>query len=83
MDHTGAGERGNTVSSGWGKLLINEEDPDRYFSAQLWGTTLSAAKDAVIVFYSVTRDPDGKILEISFNFVARSEFDKTYDIIPG
>ena len=63
------------------QIMINEEDPDRYFNAQLWGAPLSAAKDAVIILYSITRDEDDKIQDISFNFVARAEFEKTYDII--
>ena len=62
-------------------LLINEASEDTYFSAPLWGTTLQAAKDAVIVFYSIDRDDSGKITDISFNFVARPEFEKTYNLV--
>lgn len=63
------------------RLKINEEDTKNYFSAFLWGTHLTAARDAVIVLYSVDRDEDGKINDVDFNFVARDEFEKTYTII--
>ncbi len=62
-------------------LKINEADPDRYFAAPLWGTTLTAARDAVIVFYEIKRDEDGKISDADFNFVERNEFNKTYTVI--
>lgn len=67
---------------GWledrGKLTIRESDPERYFNARLWGADLSAAKDAVVVFYGVERNHAGEIADISFNFVAREEFLRTY-----
>ncbi len=62
-------------------LVINENDPQKYFNAPLWGTMLSAGKDAYIVFYSVFRNEDNTIADIDFNFVAKDEFDKTYDIL--
>ncbi len=61
-------------------LVINEDDESRYFNAELWGTMLSAAKDAVICFYSVTRDDNGVITDADFNFIAREEFGKTYEV---
>lgn len=64
-----------------GKLTINEADTDKYFSAFLWGTLLSTPKDSVVVFYGVTRDGAGQIVDVDFNFVARDEFERTYDII--
>lgn len=64
-----------------GKLMVNDADKDKYFSAFLWGTLLSTPKDSVIVFYNVTRDEAGQITDIDFNFVARDEFERTYDII--
>lgn len=63
------------------RLHINVEDTANYFSAFLWGAPLAAAKDAVIVFYSVDRDEDGKIRDVDFNFVARDEFEKTYTVL--
>lgn len=62
-------------------LKINGKEESVYFSAPLWGTILSAAKDAAIVLYAVDRDADGKIRDADFNFVARDEFDKTYQFI--
>ena len=61
-------------------LVIDLTDEKRYFTAPLWGTTESAAKDAVVVFYSVDRDERGAITDISFNFVCREEFDRTYEV---
>lgn len=59
-------------------LVIDSESTEKHFSAPLWGTVLSAAADAVIVFYSITRNADGNITDADFNFVAREEFDRTY-----
>jgi len=39
------------------------------------------AADAVIVFYSITKDEDGTITDADFNFVARDEFDRTYSLL--
>ena len=63
-------------------LEIREEDPERYFTAQLWGTRLSAAKDAVIVFYRIDRDEHGAMLDCDFNFIARRDFEAAYNILP-
>lgn len=64
-----------------GRLTIAEEDPEHYFQAFLWGAPLSAAKDAVVVFYQVIREPSGQIKDIEFNFIARNEFEITYQWI--
>lgn len=60
-------------------LVIDEDSEEAYFTAPLWGTMLSAAKDAVIIFYEILWDKDGNVLEADFNFVAKNEFDKTYN----
>ena len=62
-------------------LVIDRQSRDRYFSAPLWGTTLYAARDAVIIFYSITRDQMGRIIDADFNFVERGVFGKTYERI--
>lgn len=62
-------------------LVIDKNSTEKYYSAPLWGSMLSAAKDAVIVFYDVKRNPDGDIVDVDFNFVAREEFERTYDVI--
>lgn len=62
-------------------LVFAEDDEEHYFTAPLWGTIESAAKDSVIIFYSIERDSSGKIIDAEFNFVVRNEFDKTYNII--
>ena len=46
-------------------------------------TTETAAQTAVVMFYSVERDEDGRIRHIDFNFVEREYFDRTYEIIGG
>ncbi len=60
------------------KLIIDENSEERYFSAPLFGTVESASRDAVIVFYDIMRDSDGKISDAIFNFVEIGEFNKTY-----
>ena len=64
-----------------GRLTIDRRHPDRWFSARLWGTLLSAARDAVLVFYEIQRNPGGAIEDAQFAFVARSEFDRNYDVL--
>lgn len=62
-------------------LVTDEACPEKYFSAPLWGSLLSAAKDAVIVFYGIYKDRRGQIVDIDFNFVARTEFEKNYTLL--
>ena len=63
-----------------GRLTLKQEDPAHFFNAFLWGADLSAAADATLIFYSVDRDACGAIVDISFNFVARAEFEASYVI---
>lgn len=63
------------------QLTFHESEPERYFQASLWGTMLSAAKDAVIIFYQIIRNETGEIQNIEFNFIERKEFDKTYELL--
>lgn len=64
-----------------GHLTLKPQDPAHFFNAFLWGTDLSAAADATLVFYSVDRDAFGAITEISFNFVAKPEFEASYSVM--
>lgn len=64
-----------------GRLFIHPDNPERYFSAFLWGTEETAAIDAVIVFYVVAKDPEGKITDINFNFVDEDYFQRNYKIL--
>lgn len=64
-----------------GRLTLKPQDPTHYFNAFLWGADLSAADDATMVFYSVDRDENGTIADISFNFVAKPEFEACYSIL--
>lgn len=66
-----------------GQLSIHPDDPTHYYSAKLWGTEETAAKDAVIVFYEIERDGEGIIQDINFNFVERSVFENTYELLPN
>ena len=66
-----------------GILRVHPDDPGHYYSAMLWGTEETAAQTAVVMFYSVERDEDGRIRHIDFNFVEREYFDRTYEIIGG
>ena len=63
-----------------GRLRIDPDDSGRYFNAVLWGTPLSAAEDAVIVFHKLERDKNGTIRQLSFNFVERQIFERDYTV---
>ena len=62
-------------------LKINKNDAAHFFSAPLWGTTETAAKDAVIIIHRVEKNDKNEITGVSFNFVARDEFDRTYSVL--
>ena len=64
-----------------GRMTLKPEDPAHYFNAFLWGSDLSAARDATLLFYGVDRDSSGVITDINFNFVAKPEFDSCYTIL--
>lgn len=64
-----------------GRLCIHEQDAAHYFSAKLWGTLERTPKDSIIVFYSTDHNEHGEITDVDFNFVARDEFEKTYDVV--
>lgn len=61
-------------------LVLDKEHPDKYFQAILWGNPEVAAKDAVLVFYSIEYGKDGTIVDADYNFVQKNEFERTYDI---
>ena len=63
-----------------GRLRLNPQDSERYYNAVLWGSPLSAAEDAVIVFHKLKRDENGKPTNLSFNFVDRSIFEQDYTL---
>ena len=62
-------------------LSIDESSETAYFSAPLWGDTLTAARDAVIVFYSIRYGGTGEVEDAEFNFVEKGEFERTYDVL--
>ena len=62
-------------------LTIHETSPDQYYEAELWETKEVAAADAMIVFYSISYDKEGNVLDCDWNFVERNEFNKIYSII--
>ncbi len=62
-------------------LVFNEKSVCAYFKAPLWGDMLLAAKDAVIIFYDIKYDAEKNVTDADFNFVSRSEFEKTYEIL--
>ncbi len=63
------------------RLTLNEQDAQHYFNAFLWGADLSAARDATLIFYSVDKNSEGVITDVSFNFVAKPEFEASYVIL--
>ncbi len=64
-----------------GRLRLCPEDNVRYFNATLFDAPLSAARDATVVFYQVDRDCQGGISDVRFNFVARRDFERDYDVL--
>lgn len=62
-------------------LVLDDDNPDMYFKAILWGNPEAAAKDAVLVFYSIVYDIAGAVIEADYNFVQREEFERSYDIL--
>ena len=66
-----------------GRLEIRPDDPEKCFSAELWGTRETAARDAVLAFYEIKRDGNGSITDVTFNFIARPAFEKTYTVLDG
>lgn len=62
-------------------MKIHPDHPKQYFSASLWDTEETAACDAVVVFFDIKRDSDGKIEEINFNFVDAEYFQNNYSLI--
>lgn len=62
-------------------LVLDETSADKYFNAPLYGTLESAARDAVLIFYRLTRDGEGRVADATFNFVERSYFDRNYEWI--
>ena len=66
-----------------GSLQICPENPQRCFSAFLWGTTETAPADAIIIFYDVVQNPEGNITSVDFNFVDSGYFDTHYQVLPS
>lgn len=62
-------------------MVIHKDKPEQYFSSPLWGTVETAPEDSVILFYSISRDTSGAIIDADFNFVCRSVFEDQYIII--
>lgn len=62
-------------------LKLDESDPEHYYRAVLFGSPEAAAKNAVLIFYSITYAADGSVQDAEFNFVERSEFDAAYERI--
>lgn len=63
-----------------GRLFVDETDPAHCFRAFLWGAWLTAAWDAVIIFDKVEWQ-DGAVVDASFRFITREEFDRTYEVL--
>ena len=55
-------------------LILNPDEPEKYFTAPLWGTIETADNQATLIFYSVTRDDSGKVVDADFNFVMKEAF---------
>ncbi len=62
-------------------LRLDHDDPEHFFAYTGWGTLLTAARDAVVLFRHVERGGDGGITDIDFSFVKREVFDATYRVL--
>ena len=62
-------------------LQIDHTSFEKRYTAELWGTLETAAADAVIVFYSISCEKEGKVAAADFNFVERGEFERTYRVL--
>lgn len=62
-------------------LVLDYDHPECFFYAPLWGTVEVAAKDAVLVFYSIDYGENGEVKDASFNFIGRAEFERTYQVL--
>lgn len=63
-----------------GKLKINKDSFDKFYQAELWGTTLWAKKTDIVLIYDVKLGKD-QIEDVDFNLIDKQEFDKTYEYI--
>ena len=54
---------------------------DRSFKACVWGVSVIAPLDSVIVCYDIRRDEDGNIIDIDFALVDRKIFERDYVIL--
>ncbi len=63
------------------RLQLDPQDPAHTFQAELWGTRLTAPRDAVLVFYKILTGDDGEIRDVDFNFVVREVFSESYEIL--
>ena len=62
-------------------LRIKPDDPERCFTALIWGTEETAASDAVVVIFDADRDTEGRVTGVHFNFVEIGYFNKHYRVI--
>ena len=62
-------------------LILDNEHPDKFFQAILWGNPEAAAKDAILVFYDIVYEDERNILDVDYNFVEKREFERIYDVV--
>lgn len=62
-------------------LSIHPGEPQRFFTARIWETDESAPFDAVIVFFGIERDSEGRITGVNFNFVRHDYFMRYYRLL--
>ena len=71
--------QGSLLNSGI--LRIDPDNPDRCFTALIWGTEETAASDAVVVIFDTDRGAESCITGVNFNFVEIGYFNKHYRVI--
>lgn len=60
------------------QLQLCPADPEHYFQAELFGAPLTTSDKGTVVFYSVTRNPQGMVTNAEFNLVSEQDFTASY-----
>ena len=58
-------------------------DPDfdsKFLSATIAGLFKQASRDAIIVFYKIEHDKNGKITDVDFDFYEKEDFSKNFEL---
>lgn len=60
------------------RLMFDAGKNEKFFVAHIKGTWVTAAVNAILIFYSVSYNEDGSIADAEFDFIAPEEFKENY-----